>query len=194
MTTSFLRRDYQLKDNRLLPFGWTRTGPLKADKTPYIPADYLHETFPVSVGGDPAYADGSGTSVVRYEIPLSAFTAKNVTITATLYYQSIPPYFLHDRFSQAPNWTGYATALLPDVEPADEGNSDRKLETANNERESGGCCALEFFYSRLALISNALPWAESSPALLLRPCKCRKQLTTLSSPSGFPNAHSIARA
>jgi hypothetical protein len=103
MTTSFLRRDHQLKDNRLLPFGWTITGPLKADKTPYIPADYLHETYPVSVGGDPAYADGSGTNVVRYEIPLSAFTARNLTVTATLYYQSIPPYFLHDRFSQAPN-------------------------------------------------------------------------------------------
>ena len=103
MTTSFLRRDYQLKDNRLLPFGWTRTGPLKADKTPFIPADYLHETFPVSVGGDPAYADGSGTNVVRYEIPLSAFSARNVTITATLYYQSIPPYFLRDRFTQAPD-------------------------------------------------------------------------------------------
>lgn len=103
MTTSFLRRDFQLKDNRMLPFGWTRTGPLKADKTPYIPADYLHETLPVSVGVDPAYADGSGTSVVRYEIPLSAFNARNVTITATLYYQSIPPYYLNDRFSQAPN-------------------------------------------------------------------------------------------
>ncbi len=103
MTTSFLRRDFQLKDNRLLPFGWTRSGPLKADKTPYIPADFLHETLPVSVGADPAYADGSGTSVVRYEIPLSAFTARNVTITATLYYQSIPPYFLNDRFTQAPN-------------------------------------------------------------------------------------------
>lgn len=103
MTTSFLRRDFQLKDNRLLPFGWTRSGPLKADKTPYIPADFLHETLPVSVGADPAYADGSGTSVVRYEIPLSAFTARNVTITASLYYQSIPPYFLNDRFTQAPN-------------------------------------------------------------------------------------------
>ena len=103
MTTSFLRRDYQLKDNRMLPFGWTSTGPLKADKTPFIPADYLHETFPVAVGGDPAYADGSGTSVVRYEIPLSAFTARNLTITATVYYQSIPPYYLRDRFSQAPN-------------------------------------------------------------------------------------------
>ncbi|HEX3249944.1 MAG TPA: cytochrome P460 family protein [Pyrinomonadaceae bacterium] len=103
MTTSFLRRDYQLKDNRLLPFGWTSTGPLNPDKTPYIPADYLHETLPVAVGGDPAYADGSGTSLVRFEIPLSAFSAKNVSVTATLYYQSIPPYFLRDRFSQAPN-------------------------------------------------------------------------------------------
>jgi hypothetical protein len=26
-----------------------------------------------------------------------------VSITASLYYQSIPPYFLHDRFSQAPD-------------------------------------------------------------------------------------------
>ena len=103
MTTSFLRRDYQLKDNRLLPLGWTSTGPLNADKTPYIPADYLHETYPVSIGGDPTYADGSGTNVLRYEIPLSAFTSRNVTVTATLYYQSIPPYFLNDRFTQAPN-------------------------------------------------------------------------------------------
>ena len=103
MTTSFLRRDYQLKDNRLLPLGWTRSGPLNPDKTPYIPADYLHETHPVSVGGDPSYADGSGTSVVRYEIPLSAFTSRNLTITATLNYQSIPPYYLNDRFTQAPD-------------------------------------------------------------------------------------------
>lgn len=110
MTTSFLRRDFQLKDNRMLPLGWTKTGPLKADKTPYIPADFLHETLPVSVGADPAYADGSGTSVVRYEIPLNAFSARNVTITATLYYQSIPPYFLNDRFSQAP--TSPATQRL----------------------------------------------------------------------------------
>ena len=121
MTTSFLRRDYQLKDNRLLPFGWTKTGPLNPDKTPYIPADYLHETHPVSVGDDPTYKDGSGTSVVRYEIPLSAFparnpgtgnagTPRNLSITATLYYQSIPPYFLNDRFSQAPH--GPATQRL----------------------------------------------------------------------------------
>jgi hypothetical protein len=40
---------------------------------------------------------------VRYEIPLNAFTTRNVTITATLYYQAIPPYYLNDRFTQAPD-------------------------------------------------------------------------------------------
>jgi len=91
-------------------FGWTSDGPLKADKTPAIPAAYVHETHPVNVGADPAYADGSGTNIVRYEVPLTAFATKNLVITATLYYQSIPPYFLNDRFSQAPN--GPATQRL----------------------------------------------------------------------------------
>ena len=45
----------------------------------------------------------SGTNIVGYEIPLNAFTSRNVTIPATLYYQSIPPYYLHDRFALAPN-------------------------------------------------------------------------------------------
>ncbi len=138
MTTSFLRRDYQLKDNRLLPFGWTSTGPLNPDKTPYIPADYLHETHPVAVGGDPAYADGSGTNVVRYEIPLSAFSSRNVTVTATLYYQSIPPYFLNDRFSQAPNEPAtqrlyYLTSNLQTKGTAIE---DWKFQIASASREA----------------------------------------------------------
>ena len=103
MTTSFVRRDYQLKDNRLLPYGWTKTGPLRPDKTPYIPEAYLHETHPVKVGYDPAYADGSGTNVVRYEVPLQGLNPTNLTVKATLYYQSIPPYYLNDRFREAPN-------------------------------------------------------------------------------------------
>ena len=103
LTTSFIRRDYQLKDNRLLPYGWTKTGPLRADKTPYIPEAYLHETHPVKVENDPAYADGSGTNVVRYEVPLQGLNRTNLTVKATLYYQSIPPYYLNDRFREAPN-------------------------------------------------------------------------------------------
>lgn len=103
LTTSFIRRDYQLKDNRLLPYGWTRTGPLRADKTPYIPEAYLHETHPVKVGNDPGYADGSGTNLVRYEVPVQGLNTTNLTVKATLYYQSIPPYYLNDRFREAPN-------------------------------------------------------------------------------------------
>lgn len=108
LTTSFIRRDYQLKDNRLLPYGWTITGPLRPDNTAYIPAAYLHQTQPENVGGDPAYANGSGTNVVRYEVPLppgmiAGMNANNLTVKATLYYQSIPPYYLNDRFRQAPN-------------------------------------------------------------------------------------------
>jgi len=103
LTTSFIRRDYQLKDNRLLPLGWTSTGPLRPDNTPYIPAEFLHETHPVKVGEDPAYKNGSGTNLVRFEVPWRGRNAKNLTVTATLYYQSIPPYYLNDRFRQAPN-------------------------------------------------------------------------------------------
>jgi hypothetical protein len=58
------------------------------------------------VGSDPAYADGSGTNVIRYEVTLPAgqgLDPANLTVKATLYYQSIPPYYLNDRFKQAPD-------------------------------------------------------------------------------------------
>jgi hypothetical protein len=114
MTTSFVRRDYQLKDNRLLPLGWTPTGPRRADGSPVIPEAFLHETYPIATGADPTYKDGSGTSVLRYEIALPGLnltnSLTNLTVTATLYYQSIPPYYLNDRFAQAPN--GPATQRL----------------------------------------------------------------------------------
>jgi len=103
MTTSFIRRDYQLKDNRLLPYGWSKTGPLRPDKKPYIPEAFLHETHPVKVGNDPAYANGSGTNIVRYEVPLQGINVTKLNVKATLYYQSIPPYYLNDRFREAPN-------------------------------------------------------------------------------------------
>jgi hypothetical protein len=49
-------------------------------------------------------------SVVHYEIPLSELPAGidplRLTVRATLYYQSIPPYYLMQRFEQAPNAAG----------------------------------------------------------------------------------------
>jgi len=97
LTTSFIALDHKVKDNRLQPRGWKATGP------------FADETGPVgtcvSNGSgkdcDPNYGDGSGTNVVRYKIPLNTKTAKAASVRANLYYQSIPPYYLFDRASDA---------------------------------------------------------------------------------------------
>lgn len=98
-TTSFIRRDTPVKDNRLLPLGWTPQGP-----DPSLSGEFLKATHPHGTGEDKHYKDGSGTSVVSYEIPLAGLDPAAITLTATLYYQSIPPYYLKMRFEQAPDY------------------------------------------------------------------------------------------
>ena len=62
-------------------------------------------THAEKVWGDPRYEDGSGTNLVRYEVALPpGVNPNNLKVSATLYYQSIPPHYLHDRFSQAPDY------------------------------------------------------------------------------------------
>jgi hypothetical protein len=100
LTTSFLALDQVVKNNRLLPQGWSPTGP-SADMTK-----------PVGVNGDPNYSDGSGSSVVRYAIPLSSQLANATSVVATLYYQSIPPYYLRQRGESA---SGDDTARLKNM-------------------------------------------------------------------------------
>jgi hypothetical protein len=39
---------------------------------------------------------------VTYEVPLNGIDPATVSLVATLYYQSIPPYYLKMRFDQAP--------------------------------------------------------------------------------------------
>jgi hypothetical protein len=102
-TTSFIRRNHTAKDNRLLPRGWTAAGPDPSS----LSGRFLESTFAEGEARqDPTYNDGSGTSIVRYEVPLSALPQgidpSRLTIKATLYYQSIPPYYLMQRFEQAP--------------------------------------------------------------------------------------------
>jgi hypothetical protein len=101
-TTSFTRRDYDVKDNRLLPVGWSLHGP----KDLKIPEPYLHATLPVGDAlKDPVYLAGKGQSIVRYEIPLPA-RAANVHATVRLYSQTLPPYFLSDRYQTKTPATG----------------------------------------------------------------------------------------
>lgn len=102
-TTSFLRQDVHFKDNRILPRGWTYAGP---DPKMFFGAP-LEETRPDGVGADAHYADplgANGQSVVRYQVALPAGTdTDSLRISAKLYYQSVPPYYLNQRFEQAGN-------------------------------------------------------------------------------------------
>lgn len=105
-TTSFIRRDHTVKDNRLLPIGWTEHGP-----DPSLNGRFLAATHAEGVHGDPDYVDGHGTDRTVYRIKLPPeVDPSRTTVQATLYYQSIPPYYLNDRFSAAPN--GAATQRL----------------------------------------------------------------------------------
>jgi len=95
-TTSFIRRDEEVKDNRLLPQGWTRTGP-----TPTMPAYFLRATYPHGrAASDPRYRDGKGHAIVRYVVMLPpSVDPRRVRVDATLYYQSWEPFFLAERAS-----------------------------------------------------------------------------------------------
>ena len=86
LTTDFLALDTKVKDNRILPQGWQ-------------PGGFAGTiTAPVGTGNDPDYeTNGCGCSEVRYQVPLSALSGTPASVQATVYYQSIPPYYLRQR-------------------------------------------------------------------------------------------------
>ena len=91
ITTSFVGLDKPLKNNRLLPKGWRRDGPMAEFTSPHGNAEH-----------DPEYVNNSGATGsdrITYRIPLSEKTQGAVAVMAVLYYQSIPPYYLRERFS-----------------------------------------------------------------------------------------------
>jgi hypothetical protein len=86
LTTSFLAIDSVVKENRLMPRGWRRGGP------------YWTETQPHGTAArDADYWNGQGADRLVYRIPLSRVPGAT-SVRATLYYQSIPPYYLAQRF------------------------------------------------------------------------------------------------
>lgn len=91
ITTSFVGLDQPLKNNRLLPKGWRRDGPLAEFTSPHGDAEK-----------DPDYngqPGASGADNLIYRIPLNDRTSTIVAIRVTLNYQSIPPYYLKQRFT-----------------------------------------------------------------------------------------------
>jgi hypothetical protein len=119
LTTSFLSLADDIKDNRLLPRGWTPTLELARQAglgSPKLPAAALVERvlpdLPDGKGGhvnDPWYQPesagglGGGGDELTYAIPLADLKGrKPASVQVTLYYQSIPPFYLQDRFCTAP--------------------------------------------------------------------------------------------
>lgn len=102
-TTSFVHRAKHVKDNRLLPFGWQEKGPMPERYSEL--KDFIHATHPGKDAiRDEDYRSGKGKDRVRYEISLpEGVDPANVTVRATLYYQSIPPHWLRERFTTAPD-------------------------------------------------------------------------------------------
>ncbi len=119
LTTSFLSLANESKDNRLLPRGWTPSLAL-GEKTglgsPKLSvADLIHRILPDLPDGkggtvnDPWYkpvsegGKGGGGDELTYAVPLKALKGTPASVRVTLYYQSIPPFYLQDRFCSTPN-------------------------------------------------------------------------------------------
>lgn len=91
ITTSFLGLDHPVKNNRLLPKGWRLDGPFANVTGPHgeaeKDAEYVNK------------AGSSGADTITYRIALNEKTRDAVAVIAVLYYQSIPPYYLKERFT-----------------------------------------------------------------------------------------------
>ncbi len=100
-TTSFVSIAKVVKDNRLLPKGWTRKGPSGFDP------EFAEATMPHGLSlEDNLYMSGQGQDAITYQTDISAAMAKGGKVVAILYYQSIPPYYLQQRFETAKGVNG----------------------------------------------------------------------------------------
>ncbi len=100
LTTSFLRRIHHVKDNRLRPKGFDRKF-FESNPSPYIKQlAELHGR----AAKDPFYTDPqlTGADRITYRIALSPEQAARVArIRVRLHSQSIPPFYLQERFADA---------------------------------------------------------------------------------------------
>jgi hypothetical protein len=101
LTTSFLSICGTLKDNRLLPQGFLPLDQrIKISQALGAGEDMAEDSGAVGTGDDPAYKTGGGDTFA-YHVPLASLPSPPAKVSATLYYQAIPPFFLQDRFCTA---------------------------------------------------------------------------------------------
>ncbi len=118
-TTSFIHRVHPIKDNRILPRGHRHSSVYDGDGD--VIYQFMQATDPEgeSIEGDTCYVKKEenkerlfdGKDIISYRIPFpKGGLSNNLIVKATMYSQAIPPYWLHQRFTLAPD--GEATKRL----------------------------------------------------------------------------------
>jgi hypothetical protein len=97
-TTSFLSLYDNIKKNRLLPRGWKPDGPHAAETRPHG-----------SAAKDPDYLNGCGCDTIVYKVPLSK-VPNAAKVQARIFYQTVPPYYLRQRFTDTYNPSTHTAA------------------------------------------------------------------------------------
>ena len=92
VTTVLERAHHMIKDNRLVPTGFSTTH-AAYDTTMVVGAAAFDPNFNAING-----LEGSGTDDVHYHIPLQGVSG-NVTVTARFWYQSLPPKWNEEMFA-----------------------------------------------------------------------------------------------
>ena len=125
LTTSFLGLAKPVKDNRLMPGGWNANGPYASWTTPVA----------VPMNASPGYYNGAGSDLVTYRMP-AAIASRVKLVRAVLNYQSIPPYYLKDRFDIGGNnpATAQLRALVANVNYSNTAVKGWKLPVAMASR------------------------------------------------------------
>lgn len=93
VTTILERADIQAKDNRIPPIGFTTTH--RTYDTVRIYGVNNDSDFNLQNG-----FEGSGKDIVHYQIPMHGYVGQ-ISVTAKLYYQSLPPKWLQEMFSMS---------------------------------------------------------------------------------------------
>lgn len=94
LTTVLERAKQPLKDNRLAPAGFS-VNHSTYDTTRIVGNVLADPDF----NHDPDGVEGSGTDIVHYHVPMAGYTGL-INITAKVWYQSAPPRFMQDMFTQ----------------------------------------------------------------------------------------------
>ena len=139
--TSFIHRVTHVKNNRLLARGWLSRETSRAVATSSSsswsrPTPTGKPPSPIPTSATTAARGPRGSDRIRYVMSLPAGVDNaDVAVTATMYYQSIPPYFLAQRFKLAPK--GEATRRLYYLAShlVTEGHAHRGLEAPARHRD-----------------------------------------------------------